>query len=108
MESKYYNEEKLLILKLTEEIDECTAQNIRRKADYEIEKYMPRKVVFDFNSVSFMDSAGIGLIIGRYRIVNMLGGTIEIANVTDSIKRVLELSGILKIIKITDLEEMAG
>ena len=38
----------------------------------------------------------------------MLGGTIEIANVTDSIKRVLELSGILKIIKITDLEEMAG
>ena len=108
MESKYYNEDKLLILKLTEEIDECTVQKIRRKADYEIERYMPRKVIFDFNSVTFMDSAGIGLIIGRYRIVNMLGGTIEIANVTDSIRRVLELSGILKIIKITDLEEMAG
>lgn len=108
MESKYYNEDKLLILKLTEEIDECTVQKIRRKADYEIERYMPRKVIFDFNSVTFMDSAGIGLIIGRYRIANMLGGTIEIANVTDSIKRVLELSGILKIIKITDLEEMAG
>jgi len=108
MESKYYNEDKLLILKLTEEIDECTVQKIRRKADYEIERYMPRKVIFDFNSVTFMDSAGIGLIIGRYRIANMLGGTIEIANVTDSIRRVLELSGILKIIKITDLEEMAG
>ena len=107
MESKYYNDEKLLILKLTEEIDECTAQQIRRKADYEIEKYMPRKVIFDFNSVTFMDSAGIGLIIGRYRIVNMLGGTIQIANVTDSIKRVLELSGILNIIKITELEELA-
>ena len=108
MESKYYNDEKLLILKITEEIDECTAQKIRRKADYEIERYMPRKVIFDFNSVTFMDSAGIGLIIGRYRIANMLGATIEIANVTDSIKRVLELSGILKIIKITELEEMAG
>ena len=108
MESKYYNEDKLLILKLTEEIDECTAQKIRRKADYEIERYMPRKVIFDFNSVTFMDSAGIGLIIGRYRIANMLGGTIEIANVTDSIKRVLELSGLLKIIKITELEEIAG
>ena len=108
MESKYYNEDKLLILKLTEEIDECTVQKIRRKADYEIERYMPRKVIFDFNSVTFMDSAGIGLIIGRYRIANMLGGTIEIANVTDSIRRVLELSGILKIIKIIDLEEMAG
>jgi len=107
MESKYCNDEKLLILKLTEEIDECTAQKIRRKADYEIERYMPRKVIFDFNSVTFMDSAGIGLIIGRYRIANMLGGTVEIANVTDSIKRVLELSGLLKIIKITELEEMA-
>ena len=108
MESKYYNDEKLLVLKLTEEIDECTAQKIRRKADYEIERYMPRKVIFDFNSVTFMDSAGIGLIIGRYRRANMLGGTIEIANVTDSIKRVLELSGLLKIIKITELEEIAG
>ncbi len=108
MESKYYNEEKLLILKLTEEIDECTVQKIRRKADYEIERYMPRKVIFDFNSVTFMDSAGIGLIIGRYRIANMLGGTVEIANVTESIKRILELSGLLKIIKITELEEMAG
>jgi stage II sporulation protein AA (anti-sigma F factor antagonist) len=108
MESNYYNDEKLLVLRLTEEIDEYTAQKIRRKADYEIERYMPRKVIFDFNSVTFMDSAGIGLIIGRYRIANMLGGTVEIANVTDSIKRVLELSGLLKIIKITELEEMAG
>lgn len=108
MESKYYNDEKTLILRLTEEIDECTVQKIRRKADYEIERYMPRKVIFDFNSVTFMDSAGIGLIIGRYRIANMLGATIEIANITDSIKRVLELSGILKIIKITETEEIAG
>ena len=106
MESQYYSEEKLLILKLTEEIDECTAQNIRRKADYEIEKYIPRKVIFDFNNVTFMDSAGIGLIIGRYRIVNMLGGTIEILNVTDNIKKVLELSGLTKIVRITESEEM--
>ena len=80
----------------------------RRKADYEIERHMPKKVIFDFNSVSFMDSAGIGLIIGRYRIANMLGGIVEIANVKDSIKRILELSGILKIIPIIELEEKVG
>ena len=108
MESKYFNEEKLLVLKLTEEIDECSVQKIRRKADYEIERHIPKKVIFDFNSVSFMDSAGIGLIIGRYRIANMLGGIVEIANVKDSIKRILELSGILKIIPIIDLEEKVG
>jgi stage II sporulation protein AA (anti-sigma F factor antagonist) len=107
MESKFYEEDKLLVFKITDEIDDCSVQKIRRKADYEIERYMPRKVIFDFNSVTFMDSAGIGLIIGRYRKANMLGGTVEIANVTDSIKKVLELSGLLKIIKITELEEMA-
>ena len=107
MESFYSKENKQLIFKLEEDIDEYAVQKIRRKADYEIERYMPRKVIFDFNSVTFMDSAGIGLIIGRYRIANMLGGTVEIANVTDSIKRVLELSGLLKIIKIAKLEEMA-
>ena len=108
MESKYFNEEKLLVLKLTEEIDECSVQKIRRKADYEIERHIPKKVIFDFDSVSFMDSAGIGLIIGRYRIANMLGGAVEIANVKDSIKRILELSGILKIIPIIELEEKVG
>ena len=40
--------------------------------DYEIERRMPKKVIFNFNSVSFMDSAGIGLLLGRYKIVNML------------------------------------
>lgn len=108
MESKYYNKDKLLILKLTEEIDECSVQKIRRKADYEIERYMPKKIIFDFNSVSFMDSAGIGLIIGRYRLINMLGGSLEIANVSDSIKKILEMSGILKIITVTRFRRKGG
>lgn len=108
MESKYYNKDKLLVLKLTEEIDECSVQKIRRKADYEIERYMPKEVVFDFDSVTFMDSAGIGLIIGRYRLANMLGANLEITNVSETIKKILEMSGILKIIPLTELEERVG
>ena len=65
MESKFYEEDKLLILKIVDEIDEYTAQKIRREADYEIKRYMPRKVVFDFDSVTFMDSAGIGMLIRK-------------------------------------------
>ena len=65
MESKFYEEDKLLVFKINEEIDECSVKNIRRKADYEIERYMPRKVVFDFDSVTFMDSAGIGMVIRK-------------------------------------------
>ena len=74
MESKFYEDKKMLVFKITDEIDDCSVQKIRRKADYEIERYMPRKVVFDFDSVTFMDSAGIGLIIGIYKVANMLGG----------------------------------
>lgn len=103
MESKFYEDKKMLVFKITDEIDDCSVQKIRRKADYEIERYMPRKVVFDFDSVTFMDSSGIGLIIGRYKFTNMLGGKLEVANLTQSVKKIFEMSGILKLIPITDL-----
>ena len=103
MESKFYEEKKLLVFKITDEIDDCSVQKIRRKADYEIERYMPRKVVFDFDSVTFMDSAGIGLIIGRYKFTNMLGGKLEVANLTQSVRKIFEMSGILKLIPVTEI-----
>ncbi len=103
MESKFYEEDKLLVFKITDEIDDYSVQKIRRRADYEIERYMPRKVVFDFNSVTFMDSAGIGLIIGRYKFTNMLGGKLEVANLTQSVKKIFEMSGILKLIPVTEI-----
>ena len=103
MESKFYEEDKLLIFRITDEIDDFSVQKIRRRADYDIERYMPRKVIFDFNRVTFMDSAGIGLIIGRYKFAKMLGGTVELANLTSSIKKIFEMSGILRLIPITTL-----
>ena len=103
MESKFYEEDKLLVFKIKDEIDDCNVQKIRRKADYEIERYMPKKVIFDFDSVTFMDSSGIGLIIGRYKFTNMLGGKLEVANLTQSVKKIFEMSGILKLIPVTEI-----
>ena len=108
METKYYKMDKLLIFKINEEIDECSVKEIRRKADYEIERFMPKEVIFDFNKVSFMDSAGIGLLIGRYKLVDMLGGKVEITNINNSIRKIFEMSGLFKIIpevKELDLKE---
>ena len=64
---------------------------------------MPKKVIFDFDSVTFMDSSGIGLIIGRYKFTNMLGGKLEVANLTQNVKKIFEMSGILKLIPVTEL-----
>ena len=74
----------------------------KAKADYEMERYMPKRIVFDFDSVTFMDSAGIGLLIGRYKFANMLGARLEISNLTQSVRRIFEMSGILKLIPIVD------
>ena len=103
MESKFYDKDKLLILKITDEIDDHNVQNIRRKADYEIERYMPKKIIFDFDCVTFMDSAGIGLIIGRYKFANMIGAKLELSNLTQSVRRIFDMSGILKLIPTVDL-----
>ena len=89
MESKFYDKDKLLILKITDEIDDHNVQNIRRKADYD--------------SVTFMDSAGIGLIIGRYKFANMIGAKLELSNLTQSVRRIFDMSGILKLIPTVEL-----
>ena len=104
METEYKQEEELLLFKVTEELDHHTTENIRRKADYEIERYIPRKVVFDFNNVTFMDSAGIGLILGRYKNISMLGGDLEVINISEKLEKILKMSGIEKIIKINRKE----
>ena len=82
METKFYEKDKLLVLKITEEIDDHNVKKIRGKADYEIERYMPKKVILDFDSVTFMDSAGIGLIIGRYKLANIIGAKVELQNLS--------------------------
>ena len=103
MESEFYKKDKLLVFKIIDEIDDHSVQMIRRKADYEIERYMPKRVVFDFDSVTFMDSAGIGLIIGRYKFAKMIGAKLEISNLTQSVKKIFEMSGILKLIPVAEM-----
>ena len=100
MESRFDNDSNMLYFFITEEIDHHTTEKIRRKMDYEITRFMPRKVVFDFSKVTFMDSAGIGLLIGRYKLVKMLGGVTTMTNTSPNIEKVFEMSGILKIIPI--------
>ena len=103
MESRFFEKDKLLVIKITSEIDDHSVQEIRRRADYEMERYMPKKVVFDFDSVTFMDSAGIGLVIGRYKFANMIGAKLGISNLTQSVKRIFDMSGILKLIPTVEL-----
>ena len=102
MNIEYNKENKTLKIKIEEEVDHYMVEKIRNRADFEIEKYMPKKVLLDFKDVEFMDSAGIGLIIGRYKTAKMVGSVLNISNVKPQIKKVLEMAGVPKIIPITE------
>mgnify|MGYP001624724661 CR=1 FL=1 len=106
MNIRYEKEDKQLIVEITEEIDHHIAEKLRRKVDDEITRHMPRKTIFDFSRVTFMDSAGIGMIIGRYKMMRLIGGSLEITNISATVRRILEMSGINKIIPMEDKKEV--
>ncbi len=104
MNIKHFIEEKIILVEFTEEIDHHSSEKIRKRLDYEIQRFMPKKVIFDFQKVSFMDSAGIGLIIGRYKTVSAGGGVMEIINVRSKINKVFLMSGVHKIVAISEMK----
>ena len=108
MNVKYKKEDKLLVFKIEEEIDHHSVEKIRKRADYEIQVHIPKKVIVDFSNVTFMDSSGIGMLIGRYKLVSMFGGKMSMVNVKPAIKKVFEMSGVLKLIPIEETENIGG
>ena len=110
MNVKHFIENKILVFEITEELDHHVCERIRRRADYEIQRFMPKRVVLDFNRVVFMDSAGIGLVLGRYKTANSFGGKLELTNMNEKIKKVFEMSGLLKLTPIVEntQEEIAN
>lgn len=100
MKTEYLKANRTLILKIQGEIDHHTCEQIKKEADYEIQKNSPKKLIFDLKEVNFMDSSGIGLVIGRYKYLLRIGGSTEIVNVNKEVKRILDMSGIFKIIPI--------
>ncbi len=84
----------ILTAKLYGEIDHHQAPNIRQKIDALTESLRPSELHLDFSNVSFMDSSGIGLIMGRYRQVTLLGGILKVINVPSRLKKLISLSGI--------------
>lgn len=96
-----------LIVRLTGEIDEEKAKALRSKIDVEFDEAMAKDMIFDLSKVSFMDSTGIGMIIGRYKRAAALGGSVKVFGADRVVKRIIELSGLGRIVKIYATEEAA-
>lgn len=85
---------------LNGEIDHHTARSLRSEIDRFVITMQPERLAMDFTGITFMDSSGIGLIIGRYKLMKEWGGQLEIRGTHPYIRRVLKLSGIERIVKI--------
>lgn len=76
------------------EIDHHTAKEMRENIDSLIQTKKPSMLRLDFSGVAFMDSSGIGLIMGRYRMMKLYGGEIKAVNVPKELERIMKLSGL--------------
>lgn len=97
---QYFMDEKdrTLVVKLDGDLDHHLSQLIRIPIDEKIDKNGIDAVVFDFKNTGFMDSSGIGLIMGRYKLLSRKGGKVFVTNVSPAIKRIFEISGLYKIV----------
>ena len=87
---------------LSGELDHHTARLIREEIDNAIELNMPTLLILDFGGVSFMDSSGIGLVMGRYRSLLKTGASLHITNTSAQIHKMLKLAGIEKLAKLEE------
>lgn len=104
-EMQYLVEENCLTIFLPQEVDHHNAQEIKKEADKLIEKKHIKYVIFDFQKTDFMDSSGIGVIMGRYRQIYLLGGEVWAVHASPRMKKILTMSGVTTIIQLYEEEK---
>ena len=90
--------DKILYIQMEGEIDHHSVLGYRKSIEMAFEPTDCRQIIFDFCDVTFMDSSGIGMIIGRYKDAKKRGGTVAISGMSPEIMRIFQISGLAKII----------
>lgn len=94
MSVKFLMNEGILTASIYGDIDHHNARVLRESIDKEVENNNPEILKIDFKNLEFMDSSGIGLIMGRYKLMNSLGGKLNVINVPSYMLRVIKISGL--------------
>ena len=97
---RFTEEKGELVAHIGGEIDHHGAREIRHTIDTEISKQLPDKLILDLSEVRFMDSSGLGLILGRYNCASKLGVGFSVKNPSPSAERIISAAGAERIIKI--------
>jgi len=97
-----------LIVQIDGELDLETSPLFREKVETKLDQYeLIKHLILDLQKVNFIDSSGLGAILGRFKRLSQQGGRVSAVNVSPQVKRIFELSGLLKIIKIYNDRQQA-
>ena len=96
---KHKKQRDTLVVCLEGELDHHCAQTVRQELDQLIEDERVRNLVIDMQGLTFMDSSGIGVLIGRYRTISRRDGRMAVRNMSPRVERIFQLSGLQRIIE---------
>ncbi len=102
MQISFFNRGSTLVARLKGELDHHCAEYVRNRIDAEIIKSTTRNLIIDLGGVSFMDSSGIGIVMGRYRNINRLNGRTVVVAASPQIRKLLGMSGMQKFVPVCD------
>lgn len=97
----------VLCIRLTGELDHHTAEELRQKVTDTIESNEINHIVLNLKKLTFMDSSGLGVILGRYKHIKSLGGEMVVCSISPAVKRLFDMSGLFKIIRLEPNEDFA-
>lgn len=104
MKHRFDRETGNLLVHMPREVDHHTSLTLREETDFLLRQYPVRGIVFDFRDTVFMDSSGIGVILGRCRNVGLAGGAASAVHLNGQIRKIFCMSGLQKVIAIKDEE----
>lgn len=97
----------VLVVRLTGELDHHTAEKVRNRIDEKLMTGLYTNLIFNLSGLIFMDSSGLGVLLGRYKRVSQLGGNMILCAVNPSVYRLMELAGLFKILPLYKNEQAA-
>ncbi|MBE6757008.1 MAG: STAS domain-containing protein [Ruminococcaceae bacterium] len=86
--------EREVVARLSGELDHHTAGPLREQIDAAVERLHPKRLCIDFRDVTFMDSSGVGLVMGRYRLMRLTGGSLLVSGANDRVRQMMRMAGL--------------
>lgn len=105
METQYHITKDELVVPMPKEVDHHVAQTLSREIDFLIDSWQVKRLVFDFAETEFMDSSGIGVMIGRKKTMELYRGEVHAIHLGERVRQIFEKSGLFRIIIIDETQQ---